>query len=425
MQLGTPLIVILCLIPIALWYETDLGAAQFTNLLSLGQISALVGAILLAINFILSTRLKFLEGLFGGLNKVYALHHTTGSLAVVFLSLHPVFLGFYHLKFSAKAAFLALFPPLSQPAVWFGIFSYTSLVILIILTLYAKIPYHIWKLTHKFMGVVLILAILHIVLIPSTVSYNGPLLIYMLSVLGMGLFCYLYRTLFGKLFVKRHEYKVTGVNFDHGVTKITLLPLGRGIKFTPGQFIFISFISKIPGIEEHPFSLTDAPNEKEISIAPKASGDYTAKLKNLAINSKALIEGPFGSFSYLNSPRKKQVWIAGGIGITPFVSMAKSFTKNNGIDAILYYQTSIPKEAVFLRELTGISKKYPNLKIIPVYTQLSGRISAQKVENEVPDFKARGIFICGPISMMKDLRSQFNKLGVRNGHIYSEEFSLD
>lgn len=421
---GINFITILCLIPIFLWFDLNTPASNFT-IFGLGQIFALIGATLLSINFALSSRLKFLEKLFGGLNKVYMIHHITGSLSIVFLSFHPVFIGLSYLPISLNTVFLILFPPIRDFAPWFGLLAYLTLSTLIILTLYVNLPYHIWKLTHKFMGVALIFAFVHVYFIPSTVSYNTPLRIYMLSVMGIGILIYFYRTLLGRYFVGRYSYKVDGVRNSENVTKIILSPLSNKMNYKPGQFIFINFSSSEVSNEEHPFSLTSSPNEPLISILPKESGDYTSKLKNLKNGTIAKIEGPFGAFSYQNSPREKQIWIAGGIGITPFVSMAKSFSHKNGYETTLYYITKTKKEAVYLKELSQLSKNLPNLKIKHLHTDTGERLTAIKVSQEISDYKKRDIFICGPTPMMKDLREQFNKLGVRNAHIITEEFSLD
>lgn len=422
---GVPIIVILCLIPILLWFDWNIGSKNTFNLLGIGQIFALVGTVLLSINFVLSSRLKFLEKLFGGLNKVYIIHHLTGSFAIFFLSFHPVLIGLSYLPISLNAVFSVLFPPISNFAPWFGLLAYLILSTLIILTLFINLPYHVWKLTHKFMGIALIFAFVHVYFIPSTVSYNMPLRYYMLGMMGVGIVTYFYRTILGKYFVKRYSYKVANVENAKGVTKIALSPMDQKISYVPGQFIFIQFISQKVSDEEHPFSLTSSPNEPTISISPKESGDYTNTLKSLKEGTLAKIEGPFGTFSYQNSPRQKQIWIAGGIGITPFISMAITFFPENGYETILYYVTKTINEAVYLKDLLEQSKKCPNLIIVHVHTNQEKRLTAENIAKDIKDYKKRDIYICGPLPMMKDLRAQFNKLGARNSHIITEEFSLD
>lgn len=425
---GITAITILSLVPICLWlFSFPKGTKINFDFIYVGQVFGLVGAVLLSINFILSSRLKFLEIYFGGLNKIYIIHHITGALAFSLLSFHPVLIGLSYLKYSPDAALNALLPPINVSiASWLGLFAYLTLTTLLVLTLFIRLPYHIWKITHKFMGGALILAFLHVSLIPSTVSYFAPLGLYMQVVLGIGIATYFYRTIFGRFLVGRTDYKVSEVRRLGNVTEIKLTPLSKSLVYTPGQFIFIAFDGK-KGLsrEEHPFSLTSSPNDEYASISPKDSGDYTSNLKSIEVGAIAHIEGPFGEFSFLHSPRKKQIWIAGGIGITPFISMIKSFTPDNGYNIKFYYVVSQEPEAVYNKLLNTMKAKLPNFQTNLIVTKSQGRLTANQVASEVADYKERDIFLCGPPPMMKSLRRQFNSLNVKNSHIYSEEFSLD
>jgi len=433
---GVISIIILTLIPLILWYPEVTKPLTLRNL---SQALALSGTVLFSLNFVLSGRLKSLESYFGGLNKIYLVHHLIGQIALIFLLFHPVFLGFYYLGVSAQAAFSILFPTLwGGYATWFGIAAILSLTILLFLTLYVKLPYHIWKATHKFIGVSLVFASLHILFVESTVSVNQPLNIYMLLICSLGLIAYAYRVVLGRILVKRYKYKVSDIQIEQNVCKITLTPanlpksaiVGQSdtkaiTKHLPGQFIFVGFSSLGITPEYHPFSLTNKPGELNISIAAKSSGDYTETLKLLKVGSPALVEGPFGRFTYLASPRQKQIWIAGGIGVTPFVSMAKDLVGKNDYDIKLYYLVPVSEEAVFAALLTKLDAELPNLTIRLITTKSQGRLTADRVAKDVPDIKDRDIFVCGPAPMMQDLRKQFNATGIRNSHIISEEFSLD
>lgn len=419
---GIVVVAIGSLLPILLWYPQS---SREINLLNISRVFALVGTVLFSTNFILSARLKSLESFFGGLNKIYIIHHTIGQLALIFLCFHPLLLGVSYLKTSVEAAFLVLFPPLNQPATWFGFFSLSLLIILLVLTLFVRLPYHIWKLTHKFMGLSLFLASLHVFLIPSDISVNPSLRFYMLGVIFIGLGFYFYRTFLGRFFIKRQKYKVESVSFGKAITQITMSPVNGIVpKYLPGQFIFVSFLANGVSRESHPFSLTSSPNDSQIAIAAKVSGDYTGKLTSLKVGSIAQIEGPFGRFSYKESPRVKQIWIAGGIGITPFVSMAKSLPEEK-YDIKLYHSVGTKQETVFNSLLNGISSTNTNFSYKLIETKKTGRLTSDMITKEILDFKERDVFICGPLPMMKNLRYQFNKLGIRNSHIFTEEFSLD
>src|SRR6185436_3048157 len=86
----------------------------------------------------------------------------------------------------------------------------------------------------------------------------------------------------------------------------------------------------------HPFSITSAPAERTLRITVKAIGDYTNALRRLLDEgAEAIVEGPFGSFSNAGLPQPRQIWAAGGIGVTPFLSMARSL--GDGGPAVHFY----------------------------------------------------------------------------------------
>ena len=97
------------------------------------------------------------------------------------------------------------------------------------------------------------------------------------------------------------------------------------IKRNPGQFAFFRFKSKAVGFEEHPFTISSETQTIFMSITVKKSGDYTAQLSNIIVGDSLYFDGPYGVFSPIDNG-SNYVFIAGGIGITPFISILKSFS---------------------------------------------------------------------------------------------------
>lgn len=425
--LGVTLLYLICLIPVLLWYP-DASFNTFANFIrSLGQLTGLVGAVLLSANFILSTRLKFLDPLFDGLNRIYIIHHLTGAISFILLLFHPVILALWYLPTSVISAAKLLIPDTGNLPVWFGVTSLMVLIVLLVITFFIPLKYQNWKSTHQYIGIALLLASLHIYLIPSTVSFNLPLRIYMLSVCGLGILGYLYKTVLGKRLVPRFDYQIDHIGaLTPDILEISLNPLQKSLTHLPGQFIFLNVNNLGITGESHPFSIASAPGSQKLGLAVKSSGDYTETLKLLKIGSLAKIEGPFGRFIYTNSYHQKQIWIAGGIGITPFLSMARSLGPTSPVSAVLFYVVSVPEEAVYVSELQNIAITYPDkFKFILHASKTAGHINAETISKAVPDFLDRDIFICGPPAMMTGLRGQFLKLNVGNRFIHSEEFSLN
>ncbi|HSE35167.1 MAG TPA: ferric reductase, partial [Candidatus Paceibacterota bacterium] len=181
-----------------------------------------------------------------------------------------------------------------------------------------------------------------------------------------------------------------------------------------------------PGLEEvHPFSISSSPDSETLTIGVKSLGDYTACIKDLAPGARAVIEGPFGRTSYRYLESKDQIWIAGGIGITPFLGMARALKPGEGYHIDLYYSVVEEKEAAFLDELKALAEKNPDLRVIPWFTKTMSYLTADAIIEKSGGVMGREIVMCGPPPMMKAMRGQLEKWKVPVRHIHSEEFSMN
>lgn len=122
-----------------------------------------------------------------------------------------------------------------------------------------------------------------------------------------------------------HDYQVATVQvLDGGYTEIGLRPLGRRLAFIPGQFAMLYLEAK-DGWHRHPFTISSAPEESTIRFAVKALGDDTSRARSVKPGMPAILGGAHGRFTYLRGTQY-QAWIAGGIGITPFLSWLRGAT---------------------------------------------------------------------------------------------------
>jgi len=426
-SLANLLLTLLITAPSFLWFLSNPTFSQFNSLsnilLTLGQLSALTGATLFCLNFILAARYKIVEDLLKGLNRAFLLHHKIGKYAFYLLLLHPLFINAQYLLISPQSVLDFFVNSWLDLPTLFGNLAIWTLIILLSLTLYVKLRYELWKFTHQFLGITLLFAFLHITLIPSTISYYLPLRYYMLTLFALASYSYTYRVLLGPLLIRRFPYLITNVETKGEVTEVTMIPETLRMDYLPGQFAF--FEIKQVGVQKefHPFSITSPLGSKTLSFAAKSLGDFTQNLKNLKPRSSVRIEGPYGRFIF-SQAQGNQLWIAGGIGITPFLSQIRTITSDHKYNIVMYYSVTTQNEAVYMDEILKISKSVPNFKVILYESQTQGRISAEQISKSVKDFKSRDIFLCGPTPMMKSLRTQFRSLGVDNDKIHSEEFSL-
>lgn len=426
-NIGYYIVALLTVIPLVLWTQTEMFPYKFTDIsssfTSLGQLAGLSGLALFAQALLLSLRLKFYERLFGAMNRVYIAHHLVGGLAFLFLMVHPLLLlmGYWQISLDLAVSFIL---PGTDWTVNLGRVALLSLMLLLVITYYIDLPYQLWRFTHKYLGFVCFLGGLHGLFVSSDISTEPLLRGYMVGLCGIALVGYVYRTVLGTYLIPRTRYIVDQVNvLKNNIIEIALHPQQKPIAFEPGQFMFISFICPEVSRETHPFSISSSPSPAQLGLTVKALGDYTNDLRKIKPGTTALIEGPFGAFSYLRYPAKRQIWIAGGIGVTPFLSMARTISGTSPrIDC--YYAVRDESEAVFLKELTQISKKYPLFQVFPIYSTTDGRLTADIIAAKSPDFLTADVFVCGPAQMMMSLKKQLRQKGIPRDRIHTEEFAI-
>jgi len=424
-KFGWLIIAVLSLFPILPWLGikslTERFVDEWTVAASLGQLTGLVGMVLFAINLILSARTKWLDKYLNGLNLVYIKHHQLGAISFSLLLLHPIFLAVKYGQTSWVLAMQFLLPNENLPAIY-GKAALGLMILLLILTFYVKLPYRIWKVSHKFLGLAYFLATLHLIFVYSDTSQSFLLKGYMLAISLLALSVVFYRTVGGKVLVKKYKYKIEAVDkISSSVVEIAMSPLGPTMSYNPGQFIFINF--EQAGFSEfHPFTISSSGNK--LSVAIKNLGDYTSRLAELQIGTVANVEGPYGQFSFHHSVNKKQVWLAGGIGITPFLSMARSLGEQSDYNIDLIYSVKNAKEAVFIDELKALASTRPWFRVYEFCSNEQGRVSADVISKIVGGLLERDYFLCGPSTMMSSLKEQLKNYDIPAELIHSEEFAM-
>ena len=429
---GLFLLLLISLLPIIPWYflspvrTLQLNYENFTH--ALGQITALIGMTMFAITFVLSTRWKFIEKLLGGLDNVYVVHRIFGSSSFVLILLHPLLLVLKYIPARMDLAAKYLLPGHGF-SVDLGIIALAGMIILLAMTFYINIKYNYWKMSHKFLGLFFIIAVFHIFLVRGTASrdyiFQGYY-VYAFIVSAIGLFAFFYTLIFKKL--KTIPYKITSIIKNNSFFDIRMIPVNKNnsLRYEPGQFAFFSFHNKDLGKESHPFSLASNSKE-ELRIIVKALGDYTNKLEYLESGCKVSVEGPYGEFT-LKKENSSLLWIAGGIGITPFIGMTEKLVeerkKYSRRKAVLYYCARTEAELIVLKELQELEKVSEGyFKVVPWCSDKQGRISSKDIIALNPMKNAK-VYLCGPKGLKESLIKQLIKQGIKKKVIFQEEFEF-
>lgn len=425
---GWLITLIVAILPVVLWQIAmptpwDTAKNIFENI---GRLAGLAGIALFAWNVILSARFKIYNRLFKGLDNLYRAHHIIGSIALILLLIHPVMITYRYFLSSPISAYEFIKPNLASPFRILGNLALFAMLGLMIITLYIKVRYEWFIIAQRLLGLVLFIGAVHAVFVGgSNLGANNGILslqIYFAVLIGLALFVYVYRSIFHGNFNKFLEYKVVSSKVSGDNYELVLAPIADKLAFMPGQYSFIKVDSQGVLSQSHPFSMSSSPSDANLSFGIKVLGDFTMALKDVEKGSVVKVDGPYGTFSNNVIKAQRQVWIAGGIGVTPFMSMAKALGPDQQVD--LYYSVKQADDGFYLDELRKLAAQKSNLKLIFHKTEKDGFLTTDMIFSKSKDLFDAAFLICGPASLMKAMKEQLRAKGVKKKYINTEEFNL-
>ena len=373
---GILLIVGSILLTLITWYQA--GLTRF-----IGPGIALTN---LSLTFLLATRSSILEKWFNGIENMYLAHKITAVLSLILLFFHNYSMG-------------SIWG--SQLAGQFGnlaIYLFFSIIIVALLGKFLK--YESWRFIHRFIFLAYILGLLHAYLIlgGQLISFSLlGLVTNLFTIIGLvsGIYIiFLYQTIAFK-----HWGRLVKVDrLTPSILEIEI-ELLEALDYQYGQFAFIKIFQE--GIEKapHPFSISGG-DGKRIHFTIKVAGDFTQSLYDkLEVGSKVALDRAYGHL-LLKEGGPKQVWIAGGIGLTPFLSYLREGQPLPG-QVDLFYTVSKLEDAVHVDLMQAYASKDPNFNFHLVEGRLSG--------DQLPLSKDSHVFLCGPQVMMDSLAQEIKK----------------
>lgn len=394
----------------------------------IGQGTGIIGAQLFAVALLLTVRHRYIEYFFGGLDKLIVIRHYIGFIAFALLVVHPLVLAVRSVGISAQDIVQYFIPINKTLPKTFAIYS-AALALLItgITSLGIILSYRALKNAQHFMGFAFFLGTLHMFFVPSTIQTDLVLKYSCLGMAGVGLLAFVYTLVLRKFFTPHYTYTVSCIEtIGQHIFEVTLNPIGKKITSIPGQFIIVSFVdSQSVSDEEQPFTISGIEDTGEIRLTVRGVDGYRKSLESLQVGNTAHIEGPYGEF-YYGYGAQSQVWVAGGIGVTPFVSMAEDLFRQETIDyrVDFYYSVHTHADAVYQELFTAVMQKHPSFIFHLVPSDTMGYVTGEGIMREVKDATTRSFFLCAPPSMMAALTESLSMFGINKKNIYLEKFSL-
>lgn len=415
-MMGWILVISSWVITTILWLVVKMDVPAPNLARGASQILALIGIMGLSWTYIFALRNKLVERLFGGLDRMYKAHHIIGGISFVALLNHALLLVVGAMP---ENRFAFYFLPSTRLSFTYGQASLYVMLVLLVLTFYVKLPYRLWKWTHEWMGLVIILGGLHTMLIRSDTLTNMPLRYWILGWCAIATLAFLHKRFIYYFFPRPVKYLVKTLSQQGELLVISLESVGKPIQFEPGQYGFFSLPKNKR--DEHPLTVLGSEGTRLI-MGIKVIGKFTHKLADLKEDSEVYVRGPFGLLAEKMINAKHAVWIAGGIGITPFLSMAKNIEVDQRVD--MYFCAKIMPAQVITEPFESLSKNNPNFRWLPCETSTKGRVTGQQILDNTGNDKNAIYLLCGPSEMMESIASQLAVAGIKRSRIVYEDFAF-
>lgn len=411
-KLSLPVIILLSFIPF-LWLLTDLQSGEGW-LFVIANVTGFIGAVILWWQFALGVRP--ISRLFSvDYSSLIKIHIWLGTYGFLFIILHGVLEMF---EYSSGLAFL--FIPafkneffihlsLGQFALWMFLAIWITSAIL-----RKSIAYRPWKYIHYLSYPAGFFVYIHAFQIGTYLNSFLWLSILWYVMAFSYVVMVLYRLLESSGLVQS-KYRLESITkHTEKITTYRFIPSGsRNIHPEIGQFVYLTLR---PFGESHPFSVMDFDSETGlITLGIKQFGRFTKKLMDLKPDQKVFLSKPYGIFTREAYNSKPKVLIAGGIGITPFVSLVKKYPQNT---YLLNCNTDI--ENAILRDVfrQQLDERYVDI-VSPERISVS---TFQKLPEKY--LKESQFFICGPVGLIHAVKDQLATLGISQDRIFTEEFSF-
>lgn len=418
------------------WYDLrgeTLGGGGGTALISVGALFGLYAMFAFMTQYILMSGIRPLERVFG-LDRLTRMHHVNGFLGWGLLLGHVplILMGYSQGSGTGMLAQLRELMGALPYITWAVIANVLLQVVFLssIVIVRRRLKYEWWRTTHWLVYGVFILAFWH------QLANGQELLAYPgLRRYWIGLFIFALGAVFWRRYLRplllyaRYRFVVEKVTTEApGVTSIYVSGQSlQKLRYQAGQFAFWYFWQSGFRTQKHPFTISSSPKDPYLRLSAKGIGDYSAALSAIRKGTPVLLNGPYGRFTTAVQTRKKRLFIAGGIGITPIRSM---LGEERLPGDMLLYSARTQADLAFFDEIEqwradGLEVGYfvGESSLRAPYMHIA-QIDGPQLQQLAPDLAERDVWLCGPPPMMDAIEKTLIGLGVPKPQIHTERFRL-
>lgn len=388
--------------------------------------------VILALQFLVTARLQPITWPFG-IDVVLRFHGHVAFLALGLLVVHMVLLA-------AEGSWTLLNPLEAHWTARFGQLGVALLGVIIALSVWRvrlRLSYELWHITHIVLAVgIIAFSFAHMLRAGAYTDATWKEVLW-LTVGAAVVALLLYTRLVKPLLLARRPYTVVAVNEERGgAWTMELEPEGHdGLSFHPGQFAWVKVNTSPFALGEHPFSIASNPEYPgRLRFTIKELGDFTSHVRSVETGARAYVDGPFGAFTLDRYDTPGFVFIAGGIGITPVMSMLRALvTRADRRTLQLIYANKTWDEVTYREELPGFESGL-NLEVLHVLEEPpddweggTGFVTKDLLDEHLPKGQLRNrlqYFLCGPPVMIDAVKDALTELGIPLERIEYEEFAL-
>lgn len=436
------------LLLVALWLLVEPTVFRSTTFFGLRghmvQWTGVVAVGCMSLAMVLALRPRWPERWLGGLDKMYRLHKWLGISALVVAITHWLWAkgpkwavgwgwlvrpdrGPRHVPENPIGAWL-----LSQRGFAKGVgeWAFYATVVLIAVALIRKISYRRFYKTHRLLAVGYLVLVFHAIALLDFTDWASPMGWVMAVLLAGGTWAALVtlaRRIGGRRKVKGH---ITSL---HQFADVKSLLIETAVQdwpgHRPGQF---AFATSDAAEGAHPYTIASdwRPDSSRITFVIKELGDHTRRLRgSLRVGQKVTIEGPYGCFTF-DDDRSRQIWIGGGIGITPFIARMKHMSMKKAkpdwpIDQQVDLFHSTREVDAGALERLAVDAKAANVNLRVSVDARDGHLTGERIRAAVPGWRDASIWFCGPAGFGQALRRDLAAHGFPvEEHFHQELFAM-